>query len=126
MRFLNPFVYMHIQLFDFTLCGASSYCYTRSNGGTQPVILLVDNCPAHLPPPEATRWKSGHLKGYKLSNVLVIFFEPNCTSKVQPVDAGCIQAVKALYRKRHMSWILDQLNAATEEGNEPDIRCNIR
>lgn len=110
----------------FTLRGACSYCYTRSNGGTQPVILLADNCPAHLPPPEASLWKSGNLKGYRLSNLLVIFFEPNCTSKVQPLDAGCIQSIKALYRKRHMSWILDQLNMAEDEGRIPDVRCNLK
>jgi len=74
---------------------ACSYCYTRSNGGTQRSILLVDNYPAHLPPPEASRWKSGNLTGYKLIDILVIFFQPNYTSKVQPLDAGCIQSLKA-------------------------------
>jgi hypothetical protein len=96
-----------------------------SNGGTEPAILLVDNCPAHIPPPEAKPWKSGHLSGYKLSNVLVIFFEPNCTSKVQPLDAGCIQSAKANYRKRHMSWILDKLSDMGD-GTTPEIRCTLR
>jgi hypothetical protein len=110
----------------FTFRDACSYCYTRSNGGTQPIILRVDNCPAHLPPPEATRWKCGALKGYKLSNILLIFSEPNCTSKVYPLNARYIKSFKALYRKRDMSRMLDQLNAAEEEGTDPGIRCNLK
>ena len=102
------------------------YCYSMSNGGTEPVILLVDNCPAHLPPPESKPWKSGNLSGYKLSNVLVIFFQPNCTSKVQPLDAGCIQSAKAIYRKRHMSWVLDQLGDGQDNNTTPELRCTIR
>jgi hypothetical protein len=114
---------MHYCLLPRFVC---RYCYTRSNGGRDPVILLSDNGPAHLPPPEAGAWSSGSLKGYRLSNILVIFFEPNCTSQVQPLDAGCIQSAKALYRKRHMAWVLSQLNIAKETGSRPDIRCNIR
>ncbi len=107
-------------------CLNHRYCYPLSDGGTEPVILLVDNCPAHVPPPEAILWKSGNLNGYKLSNVLVIYFQPNCTSKVQPLDAGCIQSAKAMYRKRHMSWILNQLQNADGSNIAPDIRCNLR
>lgn len=50
---------------------------------------------------------------------------PNCTSAVQPLDAGCIQSAKALFRKRHMSWILDEL-ASTAPGEKPRVKCNIR
>ena len=97
-----------------------------SEGGTEPVILLVDNCPAHMPPLQAILWKSGNLKGYKLSNLLVVYCQPNCTSKVQPLDAGCIQSAKAMYRKRHMRWILDQLENGEGSNNAPEIRCNLR
>ena len=96
-----------------------------SNGDTEPVILLVDNCPEHLAPPESIPWNSGTLFGYKLSNVVVIFFQPDCTSKVQPLDAGCIQSAKAIYRKRHMSWVLDQLNDGNDD-NTPELRCTLR
>ena len=74
----------------------NAHCYDK-----RPVILLVDNCPSHKPPLGVTLWKHGHMEGYKMSNVLVVYFEPNCTSYVQPFDAGCIQTAKALYRKRH-------------------------
>jgi hypothetical protein len=65
------------------------------------------------------------MHGYKMSNVLVIYFEPNCTPHVQPLDAGCIQAAKAFYRKRRMTWVLQQLSNTTP-GERPLIKCNIR
>eukprot|EP00873_Tetraselmis_striata_P007508 jgi/Tetstr1/427772/TSEL_017890.t1 len=50
---------------------------------------------------------------------------PNITSHIQPLDVGCIHTAKALYRKRHMAWILDQLRN-TPEGETPMLRCTIR
>jgi hypothetical protein len=70
-------------------------------------------------------WSSGHMKGFELSNVLVIFFEPNCTSHVQPLDAGMIQTAKALYRNRQNIWILRQI-ASTADGVESELKCNAR
>ena len=49
------------------------------------IILFIDNCSAH---PDV-----------QLSNVKVVFLPPNTTSKLQPCDAGIIQAVKTNYRK---------------------------
>ena len=101
------------------------YWHSMSYRGTEPVILLVDNCPAHLAPPESILWKSSNLLGYTLSNVLIIFFQPNCISKMQSLDADCIQSAKAIYRKRHMSWVLDQLSDGNDD-NMPELRCTLR
>ncbi len=101
------------------------YCYATSNGGTRPVILSVDICPAHLAPPVSIPRKSGNLFGYKLYNVLVIFFQPNCTSQVQPVDVGCIKSAKAIYRKRHTRWVLDQLSDGNDD-NTLELHCTLR
>ena len=98
----------------------NAYCYDK-----RPVILLVDNCPSHQPPLGVTLWKHGHMEGYKMSNVLVVYFEPNCTSHVQPLDAGCIQTAKALYRRRQMTWVLEQLSVC-EPGEREMVKCNIR
>jgi hypothetical protein len=65
------------------------------------------------------------MKGFELSNLLVIFFEPNCTSQVQPLDAGMIQTAKALYRKRQITWVLRQI-ADTPIGVAPQLKCNVR
>lgn len=102
------------------------YCYSKSNAGTDPVILLTDNCYAHCQPHNSTPWSHESLAGYRMSNVLVIYFAPNCTSKVQPLDAGCIQTIKALFRKRHMSWVLQQLGDAKERQVPAMVKCTIR
>jgi hypothetical protein len=87
------------------------YC-EKCNGGTNPVILLVDNSAAHSVPTDAKRWTSdsGTLSGYRLSNVLVIF-----TSGIHPLEAGCIQIAKANYRRRQVSWALGQLKSTRPE-----------
>eukprot|EP00873_Tetraselmis_striata_P010771 jgi/Tetstr1/431035/TSEL_020754.t1 len=50
---------------------------------------------------------------------------PNITSHVKPLDAWCIHTAKALYCKRPMTWILDQLHN-TPEGETPMLRGTIR
>ena len=49
------------------------------------IILIVDNCAAH---PHVER-----------SNIKLVFLPPNTTTKLQPCDAGIIQAVKLQYHK---------------------------
>ena len=43
---------------------------------------------------------SGHYVSYEPTNVELIFFAPNLTSWVQPLDAGIIRCFKAHYRRR--------------------------
>uniref|UniRef100_A0A3Q3DRB9 HTH CENPB-type domain-containing protein n=1 Tax=Hippocampus comes TaxID=109280 RepID=A0A3Q3DRB9_HIPCM len=67
------------------------------------ILLFMDNCGAHVP---AT-----------LSNMKIIFFPPNTTSHLQPMDAGVIQNVKLQYRKSMLKSILlnmDEYYTATE------------
>lgn len=52
------------------------------------VALVVDNCPAHVQIPAA-----------KIPHVDLIFLPPNVTSVVQPMDAGIIRTLKALYKR---------------------------
>jgi len=116
----NDTAWMKESIWSDALRHFNSYCYEK-----RPVVLLVDNCPAHKPIIGSKPWSSGHMKGFELSNVLVIFFEPNCTSHVQPLDAGMIQTAKALYRKRQITWVLRQI-ANTADGAEPQLNCNVR
>ena len=51
------------------------------------VALIIDNCPSHVVTKE-------------LKNVTVFFLPPNCTSKIQPCDAGIISNLKQYYRGR--------------------------
>lgn len=67
------------------------------------ILLLLDNCGAH---PRIV-----------LRNVKLQFLPPNTTSKLQPLDAGIISTLKALYRKRllrHLCAEMDEANTATE------------
>uniref|UniRef100_A0A3Q2XR58 HTH CENPB-type domain-containing protein n=1 Tax=Hippocampus comes TaxID=109280 RepID=A0A3Q2XR58_HIPCM len=59
------------------------------------ILLFMDNCGAHVP---AT-----------LSNMKIIFFPPNTTSHLQPMDAGVIQNVKLQFRKSMLKTILDAI-----------------
>jgi hypothetical protein len=54
------------------------------------ICLLVDNFSAHV------------LKG-EYSNIVIRTLEPNCTSLIQPLDAGIIACVKLMYRTELLS-----------------------
>ena len=52
-----------------------------------------------------------------MSNIKLVFLPPNTTSKLQPCDAGIIQAVKMNYRKkllRHILIKMDECSTASE------------
>lgn len=71
--------------------------YARDNQQTPArALLLIDNCPAH-PVEEELRIQDG--------NIWCIFLPKNCTSKIQPCDAGIIEFTKRCYRKRLLSTL---------------------
>jgi DDE superfamily endonuclease len=43
---------------------------------------------------------SGHFIRYEPQNIQLLYFEPNMTSFVQPLDAGIIRCFKAHYRRQ--------------------------
>ena len=57
------------------------------------VLLLLDNAPSHP-------------KDVNLSNV---FLPANTTSKLQPLDQGIIKAIKTIYRKRLLQFVLAKM-----------------
>ena len=62
------------------------------------VLLFFDNCSAH-----------GKLKTMPdMQNTTVQFLPPNATSRIQPLDAGIIVALKVKYRRRFMHCALAQ------------------
>ena len=60
------------------------------------ICLLVNNAPSHI------------FDEKILSNVEVVFLEPNMTSRVQPLDAGIIRAWKAHYRRLYIRRALER------------------
>lgn len=72
------------------------------------ILLLADNFGAHY-------------IDYEPSNITLEFFEPNLTSHVQPLDAGIIHCVKALYRKALCKRALDLEKAGNDDLFKIDI-----
>ena len=67
------------------------------------ILFIMDNCSAH---PDV-----------QMSNIKLVFLPPNTTSKLQPCDAGVIQAVKMNYRKkllRHILIKMDECSTSSE------------
>lgn len=61
------------------------------------ILLFMDQSTAH---PQETDF---------LQNVKVVFFPPNCTSKLQPLDLGIIKNLKVHYRKRLIQHALQSI-----------------
>lgn len=70
------------------------------------ILLLVDNCPAHP-----------HLND--LQCIKLVFFPPNCTSVVQPMDQGIIRSFKCFYRT---SLLLKMIEA---DENKKPFKLNL-
>ena len=62
------------------------------------VLLLMDNAPSHIIPPN-------------LTNVTCKFLPPTTTSHLQPMDAGIINAYKAHYRRYVVRFVVDAIDA---------------
>ncbi|XP_065645821.1 tigger transposable element-derived protein 4-like [Hydra vulgaris] len=71
------------------------------------VALLVNKCSAHP-----------HIEG--LSNINLIFFPPNTTSVLQPMDQGVIRSLKAHYRHK-----IVRLCIKAVDNNEPMPKISI-
>ena len=60
-------------------------------------LMLLDNASSHGGA-DTLLTKVGSLDAFRLSNLLLLFLPPNCTSVVQPLDQGIIAAFKAHYK----------------------------
>lgn len=65
------------------------------------VLLTLDNCSAHS------------IGSLKLTNVKVIFFPANMTSRLQPLDQGIISIVKKKYRKNLLRHAVQAFESKT-------------
>lgn len=63
------------------------------------VLLLLDNCTAHV------------AAVGNLSNIKCVFFPPNTTSKLQPMDRGIIYSIKCKYRAQFLRKIILKLDS---------------
>ena len=84
------------------------------------VVLIVDNCLAHP-----------HIVGLEV--VELVYFHPNSTSKLQPMDQGVIRVLKAKYRfKREvpgisildaMKYLVQARDRVSKETIQNCLRC---
>jgi hypothetical protein len=63
------------------------------------ILLIIDNCSAH--------------PDIQLSNIKLAFLPPNSTSRLQPLDAGIIHAVKVAYRRNFLQHISNLISDVT-------------
>lgn len=68
------------------------------------VIIILDSCPAHA-------------NINNLTNVKLAFLPQDTTSRLQPVEQGLIQKIKALYRR----FVLERLIDYNDRGQEYEI-----
>ena len=72
------------------------------------IILIVDNAGGHNLSDEFKK---------KITNIRIEYLAPNCTSVIQPCDAGIIRAFKAKYRSkiiRHILRVYEEKNKYEE------------
>ncbi len=72
------------------------------------ICLLIDNF-------------SGHTIGYKPRNIHIVFFKPNLTPFVQPLDAGVIRCFKAHYRQAFCKRAIELDEAGEHEIYKIDL-----
>ena len=74
------------------------------------ILMFIDNCPAH--------------PTLDFEHVELVFLPPNTTSRLQPMDAGIIQAMKLRYRRcivQHLLARIDQETPASELGKQVNV-----
>ena len=84
----------------------------------QSILLFIDSAGCH----------PYDLKG-RYSNIKLVFFPVNCTSKLQPLDLGIIQNFKVHYRKlllRHIITMTTDHDSATDIAKTLDVLQAIR
>jgi len=77
------------------------------------VCLLIDNATGHNLSSILTK---------KLTNVKIRYFLPNCTSHLQPCDAGIIKSFKPHYASQLVNFFVNQLDREIEKLVLPDVR----
>lgn len=65
------------------------------------ILLLVDNCSAHL------------IDSTIFTNISLVYFPPNTTSLLQPLDNGIIKNFKVCYKKSLVTRLIESIDVGT-------------
>lgn len=74
--------------------------FMRSQGLPEKALLLLDNAPCHQLDDVCT--DDGMIR--------VLFFPPNCTPLIQPMDQNVIRIIKLNYKKSLLLYIMEKIN----------------
>jgi len=84
----------------------------RMKGENRHIIMFVDNFSGHSP--------NKNEAPYRLTNTVLAYFPANCTSVIQPMDMGIINAFKIRYRTQVVSRRLQQIEYG-DNGKEINV-----
>lgn len=98
--FSNKRAWITSDIFTKILCGWDAELMKQK----RKILLLVDNC-------------SAHPKIDTLKCIELVFFPPNVTSVLQPMDQGVIRSLKSHYRKQ----VVVKIITAIDEGEAEKI-----
>jgi DDE superfamily endonuclease len=93
------FLYFHNQKAWMSGVIFKEYLIGLNNHVGRKVLLIIDNAPSH------NIWEE-----MNLPNLDIEPLPPNTTSKLQLLDQGIISAFKQHFRRRQLSWALDQID----------------
>ncbi|UYV84343.1 hypothetical protein LAZ67_X001898 [Cordylochernes scorpioides] len=85
--------------------------YMKEMGLEFKILLILDNAPGHL--------------NLEHPNIKIVFFPPNTTSLIQPLDQGIISTFKKYYVKFTFQFIFDKLESDTITVTEVWKQFNI-
>ena len=86
----SQFLLIILNKNEFSKCCSRKKKTFKSWNKNRHVALLIDNAGGHNVTEETKK---------ELTHITLKYFEPNCTSWVQPDDQGIIRAFKAYYRR---------------------------
>ena len=88
--------------------------------------MLLDNASSHSVA-DIQLIKMGSFNAFRLSNLLLIFLPPNCTSVVQPLDMGIIASFKARYKSKLAHFMVQQYDLDPHQDlQELSLKVNVK
>ena len=115
--------YMHIILFN----DWSQRINEEFKNQQRSCLMLLDNASSHNSVPDIQLIKLGSFDAFRLSNHLLIFLPPNCTSVVQPLDMGIIASFKAHYKSKLAHFMVQQYDLDPHRDlQELSLKVNIK
>lgn len=96
----NKKAWMTSEIFEEWLATVN----TQMRKAKRKIVIVMDNA-------------TSHTCSRKLSNVAVEFLPPNLTCEIQPLDQGIIKAVKSIYRKKMLLFLVTSAECSNSQND---------